>query len=341
MEVRSKFRYSIENFRGLAIVFVILSHVSYFRPIGHAGDYGYFIVGDATSWFVFISGYLFCYIERSKFSYDKYIEKKAWYVVLPYLVVSLPAILSGLYFSRHILLGLSTLSYILWSLVVGGSVVAPLWFVPMIVLFFAASPIFHWLSRSWLISLAAVIGIGFSLLSSRPIGDLNPFLSFLHFLGFYLLGVAFATNAAGIDKLLKKTWAGWAIIGLAGAGFFLSAHLYDESANQLNGFYDGLWSFNALQFGKLSLLIVMFCGLEMLGNRKSKILSYLASVSFGLFFVHGFYVVLFYKISQHIHITGSSMSLFAEVALVFFGSIVTVDLIKRATGKGSRYVIGC
>jgi hypothetical protein len=284
---------------------------------------------------------LFCYIERNKFSYGKYIEKKLRYVVLPYLVVSLPAILSGLYFSRHILLGLSTSSYISWSLVVGGAVVAPLWFVPMIVLFFVVSPFFYWLSRSRLISLAAVIGIGLSLFSSRPIGDLNPFLSFVHFLGFYLLGVGFATNAGGIDKLLKKTWAGWVIIGLGIAGFFLAAHLYDESASQLNGFYDTFGAFNALQFGKLSLLIALFFGLEIFGNRKSRILSYLASVSFGMFFVHGFYVVLFYKVSQHIRLAVSPMSLFAEIALVFFGSILTVDLIKRTTGKGSRYVIGC
>ena len=126
------FKYSVENFRGIAIFFVMLSHLSSFSSLGPAGKYLLFTFVDATTWFVFISGYLFSHIEKNiNFKYIDYIYKKFKFVIIPYLILSIPAILVGLYFQRHTLLELNVAEYILWSLSVGGSVVGPMWFIPM------------------------------------------------------------------------------------------------------------------------------------------------------------------------------------------------------------------
>lgn len=124
--MKSKFRYSLENFRGVAIIFVMLSHISSFQSMGAASNYLFFFLGDATAWFVFISGYLFYYLEVNKFKYFDYMQKKLKYVILPYLILSIPAILVGLYFLRNILYDLTPLNYTFWSLLTGGMVVGPI-----------------------------------------------------------------------------------------------------------------------------------------------------------------------------------------------------------------------
>jgi surface polysaccharide O-acyltransferase-like enzyme len=336
----SQFKFSIDNFRGLAILFVMLSHISYFRPMGKVGDYGYFVVGDATSWFVFISGYLFYYIERQRYSFRGYIRKKLEFVILPYLIISLPAILAGLYCARHVLLGLSVPAYYIWSLCVGGSVVGPLWFVPMIAVFFLTSPLWHRIARSQWIVVAAVLAITFSLFSSRPIGDMNPFLSFLHFLGFYLLGIVFGKYTGKLEGL-TNSWLGLLIIVAGVAGFLVAGYFYDETDAELHGFFDSLGVFNALQLGKLSLLIALFFFFERFVNRKNIVLAYFAQISFGLFFMHGFFVVLFAEMTRGIATVVPAVMLMAELGFVLAGSVMVVFLLKRGLRKGSRYVIGC
>jgi hypothetical protein len=125
------------------------------------------------------------------------------------------------------------------------------------------------------------------------------------------------------------------------AGFLYAAHIYDETDNELHGFFDLLGTFNALQFGKLSLLVALFFFFERFVNRKNSFFAYFAKISFGLFFIHGFYVVLFAKLMQRWFVVNPLVSLMAEMALVLIGSVLTVALVKKLLGARSRYVIGC
>ncbi|MGX4640635.1 acyltransferase family protein [Massilia sp. SYSU DXS3249] len=335
----SKFRYSLENFRGLAIIFVMISHLGTLEALGWDGKFAYFLVGNATAWFVFLSGYLFYYIERKQFSYPAYLEKKARFVVLPYLVLSVPAIAAGFYLARPDLLDLSPAGYVGWSLAVGGSVIGPLWFIPMITVFFLFSPLFNRVAKTWMIYPLAVVGILFSIFSSRPIGSINPFLAFLHFLGFYLCGLAFAAGQHHLDALRYSVKS--ALI-YAGVGLFAaSCMLYEGQKAAPLGFFDGLGWFNALQFGKLALLVAIFFLFERYLDRQNKALAYTAKISFGLFFIHGFYLAVFQKVQQYLGITDGMATFFAEFTMVIGCTFATVVILKRILGKGSRYVIGC
>jgi peptidoglycan/LPS O-acetylase OafA/YrhL len=334
-----KFRYSLQNLRGVAIIFVMLSHLSSFYALGRIGELAYFFVGDSTTWFVFISGYIFYYMESDRFHYPGYVLKKVKYVVVPYLVMSVPAILIGFYLSRPALQGLAPLSYVEWSLLTGGSVIIPMWFIPMILIFFMLAPVFNHLAKSRLIYLLAAIGIGLSLFSTRPIGNANPGLSFVHFVGFYLLGIAFAVGAPNIDALKSKTRM--IIIGLALAVFVAAAVLFERPGNESYGFYDGLGVLNLLQFGKLALLIAVFFLFEMFLNEKNTVLSYIAKISFGLFFIHGFYIAVFAKFSGYTNAVNPPVRLLVEIFAVVIVSVVTVFVLKRVLQRGSRFVIGC
>ncbi len=334
------FRHSIDNFRGLAIIFVMMSHLLTLRVVDTEHNALYFIFGDATSWFLFVSGYLFQLTENKRFQYAGYLRKKLKFVVSPYLVYSALAIGVGVYFSRPDILGLTLPAYVMWSLVVGGSVVTPLWFVPMICGYFLLSPLFIGLARNRLLGVATLAALCFSVLSGRPVGNLNPLLSFVHFLGFYMLGLYVAVHADGIRRRVTGP-IGWGVMLGGCALFLISMAAYDGLAASPEGFSEGLGHFNAMQVGKLGLLMVVYVVFERWFDRRNHLFGYLARISFGIFFVHGFFVLAFTLLSRRIHVPQAWELPLLEFVFVLVASVGSVELIRRVTKGRSRYVVGC
>jgi len=338
--MKRTFQYSLENLRGLAILFVMFSHFRSFHALGDIGKYIYFFVSEATSWFVFLSGYFFFHIEKNRFQYRDYLGKKLKYVILPYLILSVPAILAGIYLGRDQLLGISRTAYACWSLVVGGAMVVPMWFVPMILIFFLFSPVFIRIANSRLVYIIAIAGIVLSLFTFRPLENLNPGLSFLHFLGFYLLGLAFA-RASEITDMVKSLRLSLPIILSGSLGFVLAIWLFDDVARYDMGFYDAFGMFNVKQFGKLSLLVALFFFFDKFLFRKNRFLGHVAEISFGLFFIHGFFMIIFLKLVTMLGPLPPVVSLFSEIIVVVGFSIIAIHFLKFILRKWSRYVIGC
>lgn len=339
--VKAPFQYSLENLRGLAILFVLLSHINSFGALGQAGHYLYFFFSDATTWFVFISGYLFNYIEGQKFDYRNYLGKKTRFVILPYLILSIFAIMAGIAFERHLVMGLSVQNYIVWSLLVGGAVIVPMWFIPMILLFFLVSPIFHWLGKSPLQYLAVTIGLAISLFTARPVENLNPLLEFIHFAGFYLLGIAVSASFKSLTDFKKKN-STMPLIVVSLILFCASSALYLLGKfKEAPGFIEGYGNFNNAQFGKLVLLIAVFFLFDRFLNVRNRFLGWMADISFGLFFMHGFCMAVFVKLTQKVPFTEPLAMVAAELAVVLGGAMLAVVFVKRMAGRRSRYVIGC
>ncbi|MBH1981543.1 MAG: acyltransferase [Burkholderiales bacterium] len=337
--MKLNFRYFLDNFRGMAILFVILSHTPSIQEMEGIGKYLNFILTDATTWFVFISGYLFCYLETNKFNYMEYLLKKAKYVILPYFFFAFIALSLKLYMSQNVLFDLSPINYVVWSLLVGWAIVFPLWFIPMIVLFFLMTPVFNTLSKTKLLYIVTFFALIFSAFSSRPINNSNPIFAFLHFLGFYLFGVLAASNALALDNLRKSTKA--IIITISLFVFFISASLYFEQPKISPDFFSGIGIPNYISIGKLALLIAIFFLFERFMNYKNIILGYFAKISFGLFFVHGFVIYAFSKLIAGNVFFSETEKIFLEVGVVFLGSIAIVLIMKKVLKKRSRYVVGC
>lgn len=334
-----KFRHSIENFRGLAILFVMASHLMTLRDLGPLGDAWYFFVGDATSWFVFVSGYLFCHTEFRRFDFRTYLAKKLRFVLAPYLVFAFLAIGVGVYHARPELLGLSWPAYVVWSLVVGGSVVPPLWFVPMITGFFLLSPLCIRLARGRGLLLATAVALLFSLGSGRPVANLNPLLALAHFAGFYLLGMAVASRSGQIGTVLQGARGAW--VAAAGLAVFLWAGVeYGGYEASPQGFAQGLGHLNHMQLGKLGLLAAFYVVFDKLYNQENRCLGYLAKISFGLFFVHGFVVLALSLVLPGLGLSNGWMPV-VEAGGVVSASVLVVEGIKWAFKGRSRYVVGC
>ncbi|MBW3498589.1 acyltransferase [Janthinobacterium sp. NKUCC08_JDC] len=337
--MKLNFRYFLDNFRGMAILFVILSHTPSIQEMGGMGKYLNFTLTDATTWFVFISGYLFCYLEVNKFNYMDYLLKKAKYVILPYFFFAFIALSLKLYVSQNVLFDLTPLNYVLWSLLVGWAIVFPLWFIPMIVIFFLMTPVFNVLSKTKSLYVVTFFALLFSAFSSRPINNSNAILAFLHFLGFYLFGVLAASNASVLDNLSKSVKT--IIITVSFFVFFISASLYFKQPKFPPDFFSGLGLPNYISIGKLALLVAIFFLFERFMNRENKILGYFAKISFGLFFVHGFVIYAFSKLMARNVFFSEAGKIFLEVGVVFCVSIAVVLIMKKVLKKRSRYVVGC
>ncbi len=90
-----KFLNYIHNFRGVAILYIVIVHcISAFN-----WDHARFaeallriFLTYGTVCFVFIAGYLFQHLAE-QYEFQKYITKKLLYVGLPYFIWSIPAII--------------------------------------------------------------------------------------------------------------------------------------------------------------------------------------------------------------------------------------------------------
>jgi len=336
-----KHSHPVENLRGLAILFVVLSHEGSVRGMPGVGEYVHFFLSDATSWFVFISGFLFHHTQHDRFSYPRYLARKFQVIVLPYLLLSVIAIALGIALSRPQFLGVSVPGYVAWSLVVGGAMVPPLWFIPMISLVFGLSFVFIRLSRTWLIHGLALVGLVFTVFSERPFENLNPLLALLHFIGFYLAGIVCSVHAPAIARL-KGTPASRVLMVAGAVWFAVAATGFFTFGQTANTFAEGLGHLNFRQLGKVGLLVTVFLLFQEFLDRPNPVLGYFARLSFGLYFIHGFLMLIFQKVLERAPIAQSpSLVYFAvETAFVLGLSVLLAEATKFTLKARSRYVIG-
>jgi hypothetical protein len=179
-----------------------------------------------------------------------------------------------------------------------------------------------------------------NLFSSRPVGDLNPFLSLIHFLGFYLLGMCASITSDVTDDINARR-SGQIIVAFSLIVFLVVVWWSDSSVKEPLGFMDGWGRLNLIQLGKLSLLIAVFLFFEKHLVLPRNFLGYLADNSFGLFFIHGFFMVIFLKVNQYLAVQNPFGVFSLEFGLVILGSMLTVSTVRSVLGKKSRYVIGC
>ena len=133
------------------------------------------------------------------------------------------------------------------------------------------------------------------------------------------------------------------LIVACGLVFFLSFYFNANESKILSdyqSFFDKLGVLNLMQLGKLGFLISLFLFLEKFYNHKNNYLSYLAKISFGLFFIHGYYMIFTSRLVLPL-IKDDVLKLLFELIIVIIFSLVTVYLMRKMMPNKSRYVIGC
>src|SRR5260221_3946657 len=99
---RTEYLPYINSLRGVAILFIIVMHgallFDWHEPPEVSVRAMRWLLGNATVMFVFISGFLFQHLS-SRFIYRRYLKIKLERVMLPYAIISIPALLHPLIFS--------------------------------------------------------------------------------------------------------------------------------------------------------------------------------------------------------------------------------------------------
>jgi peptidoglycan/LPS O-acetylase OafA/YrhL len=156
-----------------------------------------------------------------------------------------------------------------------------------------------------------------------------------------MLGITVSTHYAKISEFARTQKARIFIIFAALGFIFSSLIVLILRPEEPVGFRDGVSVFNYVGFGKLCLLAVVFLLFERHMNVRNRFLGWMAQISFGLFFLQGFFMIVFQKAIQSLPSIPPELMVVSEVIFVLGGSVVAVVTLKKILGGRSRYVIGC
>ncbi|TMN81308.1 MULTISPECIES: acyltransferase [unclassified Pseudoalteromonas] len=338
MNSKKEYLHSLNWFRGLAILFVVMTHTPLNGLLEYrAGVYLAAYFQNGTAFFVFIAGYLFWH-QIHKYNYFTFIKNKINNVVSPYLLILTITLLSVYILSKF---GVNSIDYsrfdyqvsfenllsnngFIWHYLKGGAINYPLWFIPMITIFFITSPLTVFISRTRYFGFVLVITLIYTSLSER--GDWAT-SQYAHYLGVFLLGIFCKKNQKVIfDKALL-----FLFISLPLSLLFLYWKVnYDES----------MFNYSALEkLASVLFYISLFMFLEKMGY-KFKALDVLAKYSFGIFFIHYYFLILFTLLFSKLGLEDSLHEFVFTFTLSVLLATVASYLVKLASGKYSKNVLG-
>lgn len=330
MAERTQFLQFIHNIRGVAILFVVMAHcitiVDIGQPLLVKG-----VVENAAVVFVAIAGYLFSLL-MNRYTYLTYLEAKLKYVVLPYIIMSIPAILIYLLKIKttHSWLDMEwfysqgmAIQYL--YLMITGAHLGPMWFVPMVITIYVLFPVvkcgkdYGLLIPLFLLSLLAALYLG------RPSLNSNILQAAIYYFPAYVGGVLCASEQGIYSKFSKHSLT----VAIAFSILWVIA-IY--TAN-----YDSRWD---LVF-KLALFWVLLVVGEKYLNFTSRPLGALANASFPIVYVHGYFIGAIRLMSEKsiINLSGYIEFIIAFISVVAL-SYMSYAAIRRVARNYSKYILG-
>lgn len=304
----------IHYIRGMAIFSIVTTHCNLFiMDDSLIGKVWSEILKEWTAVFLLISGFLFQHL-LPRYQVKKFYFGRFKNVLLPYLIVSVPAML--IYFlgvkKEHNWVDIEKLMlhsclYVVIFFYATGSHLGPLWFIPMLFLIFLTSvPLKYLGENERLLKYAAFFSIGLIFYTSRPTGDSNAFYSYIHFLPVYILGM-FICQYKDVLVRNNNKW------------YFLISFILLFSVRV---FFDVTPSVSILSKVFLFLfLCIILSSAER--NIFTVTLSRLASASFSIYFIHGYFVgVIRKEVELLTSFPVSSNVLYEIFASLFFSSLI-------------------
>jgi hypothetical protein len=338
-----RFQQHIHVFRGVAIIAIVCAHTvpslnwTNDPMLGRIIDA---IANQSSIFFFFIAGYLFQYLSVN-FTYQRYLTQKAKTVVLPYLILSIPALIVFTLLTKRVGMWPTFYDLPIWGQVgmflLTGKHLAPLWFVPTITLFYLLAPLFLLLDRNFRFGYWVILPLIILSTTSGRGGELGPLDKAIYLLPIYLLGMAFCRYRTVALPLVQRWWPLLTLIAILAF-----------TAKILAWNIPPFWQMPLK--ASLALLITWLLSRHhgIFGNR----LNYIAEISFGIFFIHA-YFILIVKLAAVYLVTGSvydgqggdvipgTLPIFFAYAGVVLGiSVLVIWVVKKLLGRNSRMFIG-
>lgn len=339
---------NVHSFRAVAILFIVAGHCIYlFEWQGAELTERLLksVLQNGTVLFVFVAGFLFQHLS-GRFDYRKYLRSKLRNVISPYVVVSLPMILLQWQTSRGSfdpaneieLPGLA--AHLLFNLLTGFHIL-PFWFIPMISVFYLLAPALLAADRDGRAYVLLPVLLATTCFVHRPSQFTHVWHSCLYFLPVYLFGMWFSRHR---ERLLAwhDRWLGFVgaaylgLVALEVVGLERGGALYSR---QIFSTEQGVFDTNALQ--KLVLCGLLLVLLQRLDRWVAPLLTRLADLSFGIFFVHMYFIQAYARlVLGEVFPPGDGLRYAGLVAVVVVLSMLCLLLAKRILGRHSRRVVG-
>ena len=298
----------IHRLRGVTILLVVLSHGLQVTGGTRAGEAVWHATQGQTWPFVFIAGFLFAHLHR-QYDYTRYVESKLRNVIAPYVVVVSAILAMGVALQPGELLGLYYLT--------GHLAATPLWFVPMIAMFYLAFPIYDWLARKPRLLLGvALVAMAASLFAGRPQWNGPVFDAFLFYQSAYLAGMAWRVWHEQGEPMLRAAAPLLIVLVVAVAA-------YDPSER-----------YQLFFVAPLTFLMLLVMKAE---TRLDGLWNWLAVRSFGIFFLHGIFTD--YMVNHWGREVPLAIALAACLFVAFLCGAI-VSLVQQVAGTRSRYLVG-
>ena len=337
----SRYLRHVHLLRGIAIILVIGAHCWPAFGWTKSQTAGVLLVFDnVTVLFMFISGLLFQHLSAN-FRYRAYLRHRLSIIVLPYMVVSIPAVLMAVFVTHRTdiwpwVYRMPAWEEILFFLLTGKHL-APLWFIPMMTLFIFAAPLFIWIDRKNLYPVLVPVTLALSVLLGRDSvpGLWNVFGKALFMLPAYLAGMFFSRHRAMLEAWSERN-RGLLLATLVVLSFAILLQFFPARDLAI------------LQ--KLVLAVLLLAALKQLRIPKlmEGALAKIADLSFAIYFVHG-YVITASRISYATLLgdpTASSIfppsltGMVLDMIVVLTVSVGLVVVARGFLGRHSRMIIG-
>ena len=322
----------IHNFRGLAVIFIVATHsLSVFDWSHHSEVKRWFAYGFAngTLFFLFVSGYLFEHLS-ARFRVLDFWTKRLRYVVLPYVVMSIPAIVMYTLGAVKDDVRIGFYDQPVWSqwleFLLTGAHIGPYWFIPMIVVFYAFAPVLNMAFRRD--RAFVVLPLLFLIPLWIPRSG-NALLNFGHLLPIWVLGMTCCRFRVQTESLLRRYIVPLLLLTIvlsaAELAFTVGTHTY----------------LGYLQ--KVALTLFLLAALLRLERRQIPLLTVTGNLSFGIYFVHPY--VMYAERLGLAHLgeklpEGSAWGVAVAAVVTLAVAVAVVTSVKRVLGSNSRFVIG-
>jgi len=343
MSKENQYQQHIHVFRGVAIIFIVFAHTipsldwSDWPLTGKLIDA---VANQSSIFFFFIAGYLFQHLS-ARFSFPQYLKQKLLTVILPYLVLSVPALFIFTVLTERT--GMWSWFYDLeiWQQIglfmLTGKHLAPLWFVPTIALFYLVAPLLIWMDRKlpqgyWLI--LPLLALSTYLGRDGPYGPIDKVI---YLFPVYLMGMAFSHYKQVAMSLVMRWWPVLLLIAAASA----AGVVFEWSSPPY-------WHMPMKAALALIITWQLYRHHHVFGHR----LDYIAEISFGIFFIHAYFISAIkvltvywlhgtiYDGQEHADVPGNLLTFALYSGLVIVFTVYAIRSAKRLLGKKSRMFIG-
>ncbi|HYF67520.1 MAG TPA: acyltransferase [Ohtaekwangia sp.] len=343
----------IHYFRGLAILFIVGLHVCVMLNWGERQFERKILIvlfNNGTVLFVFIAGFLFFYLYQNRFEYLDYLKKKFLYVIIPYLIVSIPALIDKFYFDKvgdHWWMDefFSTQSSPIkvFQLLITGRHMGVFWFIPMISIIYLAAPLIIRFSKTQAFLYIVPVLAFLALYTFRFGYFANIGLSLIYFFPVYLFGIwacrvreFFFTHATVIIVASSLIY-----VGISMAEIFEWVPF-----SETIGLRDAKYTVYRFNFNKFKIYMFAIGVLVFLYRYRSVQLPFLklmGDYSFGIFFVHLYVLQVFRLLNRAGYLKIAEPNIF--MFFIYFAFIIglttlIIKMIKITFKQNSRYVIG-